>query len=1431
MNVIYVQEDNLLTVTLEPGPDESVVIIDAVFDILEEKIDQNVILKNKLIRKEGNILRLKMEFDSTSLCVNELLEIFNLLKNQGEDFGLEEILVNGQEVDEAMLTYFNCFFERLVNIQLVTPQELQTVQNFNKKPTFRITDALPSHGQTYHEEAKRISAVIIFHNQLLFNWMKPEKYLSIVWRIEWLFLCYMRCVFNSENLLTVDDAMVIIRLITNLLRYNENRKVSLEEQVESINNSNCANIIYEYYNSLITSGDLALFHKYLSADEFSDARQLAFAGLYNQGLDHLLRWLDNEYINIEYKIGGNEYTLLLYAVFLNKLEIVNVLIKRGANLFSRTADGNSVLNLLSVNTQIYRKNSNYLQTVEQITEIIFNINLTANEYVLLCSENFAQLNRFATEYTCQDLKRYVIDAEGFIRELVANNGKYSTICAYFELYKSVNVVSGRNLLLELARIPSIDPTVFLKLLETFSQNIFNYEIIVEEYYTSNNNNNNNSNNLTRLDKFNWLIKRSPILALTVMKNYRFSKHNRILNSPFKNFLEIKVIDEMQQDEIDRNYAYTYLLMDAAIGEITTFFNLIKLPIQIIRRNQSSIVVIKLSFNKVVKYINMVSGSTPLINTGDVALPSVVSLRSFHDYDNAAKLISNPVLGFLPSLAARRVQSAIDSDQTLVEHSRENIRTLIKKYNLEKRNIHEEMAKSFSVTLNKPVTTDDIDQAFNNIIYHFAASDYDLLHATKDYEAILKTQRIYSHHYLNSLFLTNSGMTSILDEEYGNNRYVFAIFNTPKKSFPEKLGAFYGETVFTFSALELRKLGYTLWVKPSDWYYFSQEKTKVKLFGRTKIVVSHHWDSKMHQNYKVVESFVDNELIRSEKINMLHESFVNEDIPLGLALLLINMLRFLDPQAQFDLISPFLPNYFDHITLPQDKSVDPHQYKVEQQEACAASMHEFFPACEGSIANSLGLTAETVTNIQYLRKPETSLPSIEHYQKINSIYLAIDKGLNNDEIEDLILTHKEYLNIPHAICGTTLLVKAMLDKNYEIMQFLLLNGANPNQVSKMSSTSSQFTPTIIAVLLNNSDAIKVLLDANADFNQVIYLDHNGLASFEKKDEWDVPLSPAYVRTLFNPNFKGFHGHQLQLPLKRLLVFLPIASHNNEQQLLIGRKGYKRGDDLVAHGDWLLPAVLVDEYDLDLCKDSLSYLVNSDLKSINTHNFKLISNFQVRCLDASYSIYIVRVDLTSEYNDIPRSSDHLAELCWCLSGDIDNGQVNGLPIHYSNLLAIRSLRQFPADNYAAEFQKSLNAPYLLHQAIINGDVHQLETLLQRGVSPNVKIGMLHPVTYEWFEGCTPLMTVALYADPKIYAEIIRILIKAGADISIADKKHQLISDYGSPLFVLTLGETFRQNNRKLDTLFTAPPLVKRDAKRPLNDIEEDFQSLNLLKIPRP
>ncbi len=83
---------------------------------------------------------------------------------------------------------------------------------------------------------------------------------------------------------------------------------------------------------------------------------------------------------------------------------------------------------------------------------------------------------------------------------------------------------------------------------------------------------------------------------------------------------------------------------------------------------------------------------------------------------------------------------------------------------------------------------------------------------------------------------------------------------------------------------------------------------------------------------------------------------------------------------------------------------------------------------------------------------------------------------NDDIKAYVLQSVELINICSSPCRLTLLDHAIIKDNYEIAEFLLHNGANPNTFTVASETSLH-----LAAELGKAEMVALLLKFGADPN--------------------------------------------------------------------------------------------------------------------------------------------------------------------------------------------------------------------------------------------------------------------------------------------------------------------------------------------------------------
>jgi predicted regulator of amino acid metabolism with ACT domain len=117
--------------------------------------------------------------------------------------------------------------------------------------------------------------------------------------------------------------------------------------------------------------------------------------------------------------------------------------------------------------------------------------------------------------------------------------------------------------------------------------------------------------------------------------------------------------------------------------------------------------------------------------------------------------------------------------------------------------------------------------------------------------------------------------------------------------------------------------------------------------------------------------------------------------------------------------------------------------------------------------------------------ELTVKDIEIFKDTPAWDLAKTLEISNiKEAEKLILNNKDLLNYQESIFGTTLLMRAVSTRKYNVVRFLLQNGANPNVKSKTGTTaifraiSHSWKDVNVS---EDSKFVKILLENGADPN--------------------------------------------------------------------------------------------------------------------------------------------------------------------------------------------------------------------------------------------------------------------------------------------------------------------------------------------------------------
>lgn len=117
---------------------------------------------------------------------------------------------------------------------------------------------------------------------------------------------------------------------------------------------------------------------------------------------------------------------------------------------------------------------------------------------------------------------------------------------------------------------------------------------------------------------------------------------------------------------------------------------------------------------------------------------------------------------------------------------------------------------------------------------------------------------------------------------------------------------------------------------------------------------------------------------------------------------------------------------------------------------------------------------------------------------NTMYWAI-KYRSNELIEELI-------NRGYSLNPTSPHMWFVLAKRPEALKFLLQKGANPNQ-----KLNDGRTPLLVAIdsLRCPKEAIKVLIDAGADLNQVIIIENKVITPLSYAEYYEASLAPFLI----------------------------------------------------------------------------------------------------------------------------------------------------------------------------------------------------------------------------------------------------------------------------------------------------------------------------------
>ncbi|MBA2654723.1 MAG: hypothetical protein H0U71_06620 [Gammaproteobacteria bacterium] len=1305
------------------------------------------------------------------------------------------IEINDGTLASATIDLSHKYLHDLVEIRLITSLELNNASNLAVKPSYVLADSLLSSEPNSTEATKLHQLIILLGNASLTA--NQDESLKTKRMAEWLFAAYMRTI-SHPSFLSMPRVHKLIRKISQMLTPKEDSPLSLQEQENLFNIDNISNAIFDYYQVCIKLWGYHEAKLHLNNPECSNINDLFMTALYKKNdITLLTSLLDEKCITIEYKVGEEKTTLLQFAFIMNNPEIACELLSRGANLFALSDELHSVIFYLMRNARGTVNDPKFFYDIKQLTDIIFSQSaITPKKILQLCSDIYSYQPlppKILQQYTLSNLKKFVLNPEKFLLKLLSDPNNRLLLKAMWQLYDATFSLGARALLFTLTINPTINHQALLALMKFYPDNVF-HNVISPLWLKIHN----TSNVPTIMNYFDRIIHQNLRFAFSVLQNYRYAKHDLIKESAFVSFLEIRISEKASENQAGSNYSLTYVLAKCSLSELENFIHAAKLPVDFVRSEEGLCLIrIKMPLNNLIKYLKLYQ--TP---------PQVpYTPKNKDDARHALQVITKPALSFISSYAARRVEQAVGNDFKLMDYSKRIPNELQIKLNANIPLVAKAVAANMKfIPTNREIQASEIEYALKNLVSEMRKIDFDLMHASKHPKAVIDSGFIFSNRDLAEKIISHDGGTSAYDKMFGNDKYVYFVMNTPNKPFPEKLDTFYGNTVFVLSLTKLLERGYQLWLKTSDWYGYPIRKVKTHTIGNTTIEYSHHIDDGLSSCYMIVKYKIGGNL-QEKRIKMVNESFINGDIITGLASVLIDHIKYLDPETQYSLLSPFLREYTEFVRQqhPSMCPIEAENTAHELQQQSISQLHELIPACELSIANRVNLTTDVIKRIEYIdHSVADTQPAITFYTAINKIYVSIAKKQRAEKIVKLINKNQHIINIPHALFDITLLTKSMIHKAYPVMESLLTS-ASVLQLSRLRKDSGHFTHLMNSILLNDMNAMNILLSSHTDPNQVIYVDNNGNSASQPSRLWDQPITASFIAKLFcsSPEFEQ-KLENARLPERNLLVFAPRASIDSCNKILLARKGYKKGQDLLSHGDWVLPAVLVDNInDLQLHQftKNLTYLLDVDFDDSIPVSFTINSTMKLDCIDCTYNVLVMDVDLSNYHHHIPSHSAHLAQIRWCDQTEIGEKLLDDIPIKESNTMLLNPSAS--PSIVCEKWQLDLNGPYALHQAIIKNDLESIKQLLSQNVYSNCKVCVLHPETKAWLPGSSPLITATLYSKSAHYSELLNLLLNYGADIFIENKLGKTVLDYASPLFLQALRECLIQNNKShYEQLFSTP-----------------------------
>ncbi|MBA2654722.1 MAG: ankyrin repeat domain-containing protein [Gammaproteobacteria bacterium] len=1378
--------------------------------------DPRIASEIKDIRREDSVYKLFLHSaDVINTEINFLWVVYEVM--MANSFDVE---INHGSLTSAIRALSRTYLCNLPLKGLITLPELGQLDELNDKPRYLLEDSLLKQGQVDNIEATKLHSLLLLLGAVEIT-TEGEEQLVIKRMAEWLFVAYMRSVFHCSNLFDLVAPIKAVTAIRQMLMPQESETVSIEAQEKLFDMHHVSNAIFEYYNAQIQRYGYEILKHSLNKPESKDVNHLFMHALYiRNDIALLTSLLQKQCMNIEYKLGDEEITLLQFAFKMNNPEIACELLLHKANLFAVSKEMDSALYYLMQNIAKKNKTREHEEDTQQLVDIIFSADgITPEKILQLYSHVYKALPltpEMLSRFTLANLQAYISNPENFLRQLITHPSDPLRLQAFWILYQSEFGPTCGSFLMTQSHSAQANHDAILCLMNMHASNLFN-TIGNRAWFTQTN----HSSTVKITTHLDTIIESNKPLAFSILKKYKYSKHKIITDSIFDSFLEIRVINTEAVSKEEANYSLTYVLATCPARELASFIKETKLPVSLIcEYGNLSLLRITMSQANLVKYFSLYKKQSHHYSSRS---------EETDKYNSALQVMTKRKLTVFGSFAAKQVENAIKNNFNLAQRSKQNRKRLFKKLHddipLVSKSIAEKI-ETFPHEFN--MRAEDIQAAMINLVSKLLTLDYDVMHASKHSPAVIASGVMLSNHDLANKFICHLGKTSLHDKMFGNDKYVYFVMNTPNKPFPEKLGTFYGNTVFVLSLMKLLELGYQLWLKTSDLYNYAIGKVQTFTIGETRVEYSHHLSENKLSSYRITKYIVDGKA-REERINIADESFVNGDIAAGLACVLTNHIQFLDAKTQYDLLIPFAPAYKSFVEQKNpwlDSAILDKQIQSFQNQSIS-QLHDLIPACELSIARGVNLSAEAIKSIHYI-DPEmaTKKPEISHYSLVNELYLSIVQQHSPDKIIALISKHPNQVNIRHALFDISLLTASMTHTSYPVMKALLYHGASPHLLSKISKNSAYFTPLINSILLDDKQAFEILLSSKANPNQIIYLDNHGNSSSESNDSMNQPVTAKFIAKLFatSPYFEE-QLIEAALSEKHRVIFV---ARSKGEKILFSR----RGSHHVPYGEWVLPTIQVQNIQsltFSSLKRDLEFLLGYTFNGPDPLQFNHRQNVRLDCIDCSHHVTVIEVDLSKYDDTIPPYSDHFAMIKWCDNATVHKDKkIASLPIQESHLLLVD-----PSSSnvvFAKKLQAESNGPYALHHAIIKNDMLTVKELLQHQGYANCKVTMLHPETKEWLPGCTPLITATLYASSANHAELLDLLLPRGANIFINNKVGKSFFDYAPPLFLNSLRSWLSKNdNSQFKSLFEASQLFAKDDDNNNNKLQDNaVAAINQIKL---